>query len=396
MSLQKKIPIIHYLDPSSCGLPNGWIVEERHRISPKTSKRSDKYYYEPETRKKFRSLKAALEHLERKKKDDVKKLQELPNSKSKTKKMRIESSNFANAPKKDDVEEQTMEVTYLDGTLVQSTTESSASQDIISPHLSVTGKKGKGKTVLASPLCIIEDKLLAYVFSELDSSETLVDYDQDHGMRSDFNTLLPHNWVVDTIINLVAYQLNTREKEYKGQRMTRSYLPTIFAQQMLGTNANVNKALEIYTSRYFSTLENTSKIFIPLNDFGHWFLCVINLPQEEVYILDSLPTKRRKKERVDMVTSIISALCLTNLAKYNVQRFPISRPNWVPTQDNGWDCGLYVIRFMQMLDTTPPVSKSSLVVDNSDEFRRKLVIDLVLDDNNKVKQYILNQLNKKP
>ncbi|KAL6328031.1 hypothetical protein AAG906_033298 [Vitis piasezkii] len=370
MSLQKKIPIIHYLDPSSCGLPNGWIVEERHRISPKTSKRSDKYYYEPEKRNKFRSLKAALEHLERKKKDDVKKLQELPNSKSKTKKMRIESSNFANAPKKDDVEEQTMEVTYLDGTLVQSTTE---------------GRKGK--TVLANPLCIIEDKLLAYVFSELDSSETLVDYDQDHGMRSDFNTLLPHNWVVDTIINLVAYQLNTREKEYKGQRMTRSYLPTIFAQQMLGTNANVNKALEIYTSRYFSTLENTSKIFIPLNDFGHWFLCVINLPQEEVYILDSLPTKRRKKERVDMVTSIISALCLTNLAKYNVQCFPISRPNWVPTQDNGWDCGLYVIRFMQMLDTTPPVSKSSLVV---------LVIDLVLDDNNKVKQYILNQLNKKP
>ncbi|RVW97014.1 hypothetical protein CK203_032343 [Vitis vinifera] len=381
MSLQKKIPIIHYLDPSSCGLPNGWIVEERHRISPKTSKRSDKvyslyrddneYYYEPEKRNKFRSLKAALEHLERKKKDDVKKLQ-------------------------DDVEEQTMEVTYLDGTLVQSTTEGSASQGIISPHLSVSGKKGKGKIVLANPLCIIEDKLLAYVFSELDSSETLVDYDQDHGMRSDFNTLLPHNWVVDTIINLVAYQLNTREKEYKGQRMTRSYLPTIFAQQMLGTNANVNKALEIYTSRYFSTLENTSKIFIPLNDFGHWFLCVINLPQEEVYILDSLPTKRRKKERVDMVTSIISALCLTNLAKYNVQCFPISRPNWVPTQDNGWDCGLYVIRFMQMLDTTPPVSKSSLVVDNSDEFRRKLVIDLVLDDNNKVKQYILNQLNKKP
>ena len=62
-----------------------------------------------------------------------------------------------------------MEVTYLDGTLVQSTTEGSASQDIISPHLSVIGKKGKGKTVLASPLCIIEDKLLAYVFSELDS-----------------------------------------------------------------------------------------------------------------------------------------------------------------------------------------------------------------------------------
>lgn len=38
-----------------------------------------------------------------------------------------------------------------------------------------------------------------------------------------------------------------------------------------------------------------------MNDIDHWFLCVIDLQQEEVYILDSLPNKKRKIERLDMV-----------------------------------------------------------------------------------------------
>lgn len=34
------------------------------------------------------------------------------------------------------------------------------------------------------------------------------------------------------------------------------------------------------------------------------------------------------------VKSIISALCLTNLVKYNLQDFLVSEPNWVPQQEN--------------------------------------------------------------
>lgn len=77
---------------------------------------------------------------------------------------------------------------------------------------------------------------------------------------------------------------------------------------------------------------------------------------------------------------------------------------------------------MQVLDAIPPVACLSLRVvsffnslklclrtchhvnpfvlmllqDNSTEFRRKLVLDLILDDNNKEKEQVINKLNQKP
>ncbi|CAL1375728.1 unnamed protein product [Linum trigynum] len=46
------------------GLPAGWQVEERPRLSGKLKGRFDKYYYEPETNKRFRSMKEVKEHLQ--------------------------------------------------------------------------------------------------------------------------------------------------------------------------------------------------------------------------------------------------------------------------------------------------------------------------------------------
>ncbi|CAI0413421.1 unnamed protein product [Linum tenue] len=46
------------------GLPAGWQVEERPRLSGKLKGRFDKYYIEPETNKRFRSMVEVKEHLQ--------------------------------------------------------------------------------------------------------------------------------------------------------------------------------------------------------------------------------------------------------------------------------------------------------------------------------------------
>ncbi|EOY07521.1 Uncharacterized protein TCM_021933 [Theobroma cacao] len=53
-----------YIEGQRCGLPEGWYVEQRPRTTPKYIGKIDQFYYEPGTRKQFRSLKAVLRHLQ--------------------------------------------------------------------------------------------------------------------------------------------------------------------------------------------------------------------------------------------------------------------------------------------------------------------------------------------
>ncbi|WKA01851.1 hypothetical protein VitviT2T_020105 [Vitis vinifera] len=69
------VPIAVQLNPTSFNLPRNWVVEQRYRNSPKYANISDKFFYDPDTGKKFRSLKSARKHLEEK--DKNKNLQNL-------------------------------------------------------------------------------------------------------------------------------------------------------------------------------------------------------------------------------------------------------------------------------------------------------------------------------
>ncbi|KAF3332880.1 Methyl-CpG-binding domain-containing protein 6 [Carex littledalei] len=44
-------------------LPDGWTVQERVRLSGKSAGKTDKFFIEPGTRKKFRSMPEVRRHL---------------------------------------------------------------------------------------------------------------------------------------------------------------------------------------------------------------------------------------------------------------------------------------------------------------------------------------------
>ncbi|RVW83437.1 hypothetical protein CK203_051758 [Vitis vinifera] len=105
-------------------------------------------------------------------------------------------------------------------------------------------------------------------------------------------------------------------------------------------------------SKYISELDDCEKLFIPMHDDcpGHWYLCVIDFKHFDIQILDSLRSKSRDEFRFKSV-KIVVEFCQTFFKLYDIGKdvfqFSIDWAPSIPTQDNGWDCGVHVIRHMQ-------------------------------------------------
>ncbi|RVW90903.1 hypothetical protein CK203_028488 [Vitis vinifera] len=185
-------------------------------------------------------------------------------------------------------------------------------------------------------LSTLESLVVAYVFDvSLDKSELLVNFQYEHASRADFLTLGPRQELLDVIINVFACKLNSFENKFKEIRPTRCYLPTTFA------------------------------IYIPMNDTcpDHWYLCVINLHQHNIHILDSLPSIERDDMRTSSVRTVVEECAhFFNLNGHlkNLSSVLIERPTWVDVQANGWDCGVHVINHMRRSDFMDSSSTPSI------------------------------------
>eukprot|EP00261_Vitis_vinifera_P033210 XP_019074453.1 PREDICTED: uncharacterized protein LOC104878970 [Vitis vinifera] len=125
----------------------------------------------------------------------------------------------------------------------------------------------------------------------------------------------------------------------------------------------------------------------------HWYLCVINLHQHNIHILDSLPSIERDDMRTSSVRTVVEECAhFFNLNGHlkNLSSVPIERPTWVDVQANGWDCGVHVINHMRRSDFMDSSSTPSHW--DSTAIRHKLAIELLLDDENSEKAIILDKV----
>ncbi|RVX01403.1 hypothetical protein CK203_031330 [Vitis vinifera] len=247
-------------------------------------------------------------------------------------------------------------------------------------------------------LSTLESLVVAYVFDvSLDKSELLVNFQYEHANRADFLTLGPRQELLDVIINVFACKLNSFENKFKGIRSTRCYLPTTFAQIILHGGRKLATATKMFTHiiKHMDEMNDCNKIYIPMHDTcpDHWYLCVINLHQHNIHILDSLPSIERDDMRTSSVRTVVEECAhFFNLNGHlkNLSSVPIERPTWVEVQANGWDCGVHVINHMQRSDFMDSSSTPSHW--NSTTIRHKLAIELLLDDENSEKAIILDKV----
>ncbi|XP_065863656.1 ubiquitin-like-specific protease ESD4 [Euphorbia lathyris] len=160
--------------------------------------------------------------------------------------------------------------------------------------------------------------------------------------------LQPREWLNDEVINLYLELLKEREKREPQKFLKCHFFNTFFYKKLTSGAAKKYdyKAVRRWTTErklgYF--LIECDKIFVPVHRDIHWVLAIINRKEKKFQYLDSL--KGRDFEALEF------------LAKYFVDEVKdkckkdIDVSNWereflvdLPTQQNGFDCGVFMIKY---------------------------------------------------
>ncbi|KAL6311389.1 hypothetical protein AAG906_025811 [Vitis piasezkii] len=218
----------------------------------------------------------------------------------------------------------------------RSTMERKPSKFKVSPYIHQSNKMPKPKRfpsiVVGSQkdshsLSTLESLVVAYVFDFhwTKGVELLVNFQYEHAI------------------------LRTNSKEYDLPDAT--YPPHLRYQIILHGGRKLATATKMFTHiiKHMDEMNDCNKIYIPMHDTcpDHWYLCVINLHQHNIHILDSLPSIERNDMRTSSVRTVV--LCtFFNLNGHvkNLSSVPIERPTWVDV----WDCGVHVINHMRRSD----------------------------------------------
>ncbi|MED6139067.1 hypothetical protein PIB30_080389 [Stylosanthes scabra] len=151
-----------------------------------------------------------------------------------------------------------------------------------------------------------------------------------------------------------------------------------------------------------------SALFAPVVFFNHWWLYVLDVDNKEFYIVDSVyeitPNQQRSKLH-RFACNILNQLRVWAGAKSILKKGTISlqlRCVEVPKKPNPTDCGVYIMKWMELLDATTLLSCYEFKVrynleewgqDKLDGFRREIVAKLILSKENTLRVEAINQAN---
>ncbi|KAK9755427.1 hypothetical protein RND81_01G023900 [Saponaria officinalis] len=132
------------------------------------------------------------------------------------------------------------------------------------------------------------------------------------------------------------------------------------------------------------------KVFIPLftPSPDHWYLCVVDRDKRTNYVLDSVGLRRHTrrlenaKQVVDNVAAVISQVPGYDILD-DIGRYTYSYTN-VPRQTNGYDCGMFVIKWVQALHNESLWTNKDYF-ENMDGFRQSIIVKLMTWEQNTLK-----------
>ncbi|KAH9668260.1 hypothetical protein KPL70_021349 [Citrus sinensis] len=249
-------------------------------------------------------------------------------------------------------------------------------------------------------------KLLQYIFQgELPMDEHIVDGISFFVSRQEMFSLAPNTWIIDTVIDCFVNYLTNKERAKTSLEMRIWYLPTIFSQKIVANMACKKKSsIEEFVKNHnirdkyihlMVIIKNYAfvmYIYVLINDgYAHWYLAVLIVKTQTVEIWDSLPSNSSNSHREEIVRAILQGLDEVFLDDFlgkfhscwDFFSFKISYPDNVPIQPNGTNCGLFVIKFMEV-----QCDLLSIKHYNSTIERYRIALHLVNGDTNKMRDSI--------
>ncbi|KAJ6865984.1 hypothetical protein NC652_037497 [Populus alba x Populus x berolinensis] len=245
-----------------------------------------------------------------------------------------------------------------------------------------------GPFTVSKPTSPEDLKLIQYVFdSSLSESETIVQCKNYHLSRRELYSLRPETWLDDNVLSTISDAMTLVKR--KMDDSVNRYLPIVFAANADDPSKCISFAKKHrIKENYMSDLLCCEKAFVPVfdNERRHFFLFVLQLKRQVVEIWDSLAASRQSDwvdRRLHNLLVSLDALFKDDIDQ-NYQKvwsftdFRVERPSNVPQQQNGHDCGVYVIKFMLAPEE---VTNPDSVFDSENE-RLEVVLRLLASDVN--------------
>ncbi|KAI8563384.1 hypothetical protein RHMOL_Rhmol03G0107600 [Rhododendron molle] len=155
------------------------------------------------------------------------------------------------------------------------------------------------------------------------------------------------------------------------------------------------------SSRYIGFLESVERVYIPINENNsHWFKCVVNFKDANVYVLDSLPSLSKRKVQNEKVLRVLEYLddviqhLGNNGCVIKAHKLPIKRLKWLPVQESGSDdCGVHTAKYYDLEQFNEEEAAKLRFI--SEEGRNNLILDLILCGENEIRNEVIRKAQER-
>ncbi|KAJ1421252.1 Ulp1 protease family, C-terminal catalytic domain [Sesbania bispinosa] len=229
-----------------------------------------------------------------------------------------------------------------------------------------------------------EEEVAAYIFmgsNIFDNQEILVSTDTGKmvGDRRTLKTIMPTRYLSNEVISLVACKL-THLSSLHPDYANCWFLPPQFSELALSYKKTPIEVSQDFRYTFMGYVDNIKKIFIPINDGGHhWILVVIDLDDENIWLLDSIFIEDMLMDRTFYVDSSFKCPVISD--------FSVTEPEGLSRNLTSYnDCGVQVSKWM--MECVCNDNYESIQVNA--EIRMRLALDLVLDRYNQKFDEVVN------
>ncbi|XP_066387959.1 putative ubiquitin-like-specific protease 1B isoform X1 [Miscanthus floridulus] len=194
--------------------------------------------------------------------------------------------------------------------------------------------------------------------------------------KEKFQCLRPRCWLNDEVINLYLELLKEREKREPKRFLKCHFFNTFFYKKLAcGKNGYDYKSVKRWTShkKLGYELVECDKIFVPVHKDVHWCLAIINMKENTFQYLDSLGGMDHNVPRV-------LAQYISEEVKDKSNRV-INTSSWheelvddIPLQQNGWDCGMFMLKYIDFHSRGLPLSFSQ---EHMEYFRKRTAKEIL-------------------
>ncbi|KAI9078140.1 hypothetical protein K1719_039908 [Acacia pycnantha] len=235
-----------------------------------------------------------------------------------------------------------------------------------------------------------------YVFECLRPEDKVIVSPLSYLTQEAFITLKPETSLDSVVIDTFVEILTDIERKKKTLPLN-WYLPVTFSDATL--KGKVSYLLNFVhcqkiKENYMSDLESCDKIFIPVHVGArpneHFYLYIIHLKNKEIEVWDSLPNTSEAK--IEEATKKLLIAMEKLFEKVTFTEFHSKKADDILLQPNGFDCGVFVINYMQQSDNY--VKRDSSFQFDSQKEREDLALKLLNNDMNKEKQNLYDKARR--